>query len=120
MNPESHTQPTKLERVLDRGPLLLPFQIGQTPVATHERQTLDDVLVRVSRRSDGSLAFYRDGTGPFHTNRSERRRHHRGQEGKHDASKKPTSGRLLRDGWRGAKPKPRPKPKGPRYSKAGS
>jgi hypothetical protein len=103
---------------MNRGPELLPFQIGQTPVATHERATLAGTLVRVALRGDGTLAFYRDGTGPHHFNRSDRRRHHRGQEGKHDGSKQPTRGRLARTDWRGAKPKPRPKPKGPRYSKA--
>ena len=116
MNPQDPTrQPTKLERTLSRGPLLLPLQIGQTPVATHLRQTPDGVDVRVARRSDGTLAFYRDGTGPHHHNRSDRRRRYRGQEGTHDASKRPTRGRLARPDWRGAKPKPRPKPKSPRY-----
>ena len=61
-----------------------------------------EVALMVVPRRSGGFAFYRDGTGPFHSNRAARRGHFRGVEGHHDGSKKPTKGRVSREGWRGA------------------
>lgn len=38
--------------------------------------SLVDVAITVVRKRNGGFAFYRDGTGPFYTNRATRRRRH--------------------------------------------
>ena len=89
-------------------------------VETHKRTmaTIDgtEVDVTVANTRSG-LAFYRDGTGPFHSNRAARRQF-TGIDGRHDGSKKPTRGRVKRTTppWSGAKKPPRPrKPRKPSY-----
>lgn len=63
-----------------------------------------EVAVTIVTRRDGSLAFYRDGTGPFVNNRAARRSRFRGNDGHHDGSKRPTKGRVSRTEppWKGA------------------
>lgn len=60
-------------------------------VETHQRTMAtaegEEVDVTVASTRSG-LAFYRDGTGPFYSNRAARRSHFRGVDGKHDGSKK--------------------------------
>lgn len=65
----------------------------------HEGQTVE-VPITVAQTRGGGFAFYQRGTGPFFSNREQRRAHFRGVEGHHDGSKRPTRGRVLREGNR--------------------
>lgn len=92
----------KLEEVRARLGLLQTGERFKTLLGDDGRPV--DVAVTVVTRRDGSLAFYRDGTGPFISNRAARRSRFRGVDGHHDGSKRPTKGRVNRADppWKGA------------------